>query len=234
MTGLSIKNLSRITGATYLLMIPFGVLGILYVANAIFVAGDIVTTIDNISANISMIHLSVFASLIVQLIQILLVLLLYRLFSHVNKTAAVLMVAFIIPAVSIAMLNEVFLLAIVELVSNATYLASFTATQIQGLVQLLFGAHQAGVMIAQIFWGLWLFPMGYLVYKSGYVPRIIGVLLMIGCFGYLMDSFLFILAIDIGFTVSEFTFLGEVLLPLWLLLKASDVSEKYLVLTASE
>jgi len=231
MTGLSIKNLSRITGATYLLMVPFGVLGILYVANAIFVVGDIVATIDNINANISMVHLSVFASLMVQLIQILLVLLLYRLFNHVNKTAAILMVAFIIPAVSIAMLNEVFLLTVVELVSNASYPTSFTVLQIQGLVQLLFGTYQAGVMIAQIFWGLWLFPMGYLVYKSGYVPRIIGVLLMVGCFGYLIDSLLFILAIDVGFTVSEFTFLCEILLPLWLLFRASDVSKKYLART---
>ncbi len=220
----SIKNLARITGATYLLMIPFGVLGILYVPSAIFVHNDMVATVGNIIANKQMFHFSIFASLVVQLIQIVLVLLLYKLLSHASKTAGILMIAFIIPAVSIAMLNEVNLLAISSLVSGATYTASFTAEQIQGLVGLLFEMHQAGVFVAQIFWGIWLFPMGYLVYHSGYIPRFIGVLLMIGCFGYLADSLFFVLNIDIRFTISEFTFLGEVLLPLWLIFKASDIA----------
>lgn len=224
---LSIKNLSRLTGATYLLMVPFGILGILYIPNVILVPGDMVTTIENIRENLSMFHFSIFASLIVQLIQIVLVLLLYKLLSHASKTAGILMITFIVPAVSIAMLNEVSLLAISGLVSGAAYTASFTAEQVQGMVGLLFDMHQSGVMVAQIFWGLWLFPMGYLAYRSGYIPRLIGLLLMIGCFGYLADSLLFILNIEIGFTVSEFTFLGEVLLPLWLIVKAKDIAKKH-------
>ncbi len=223
----SIKSLARLTGVTYLLMIPFSILGILYIPDAILVSGDMAATINNITANKTMFHLSIFASLVVQLIQIILVLLLYKLLSHASKIAGVLMIAFIIPAVSIAMLNEVNLLAISSLVSDAAYAASFTAEQIQGLVGLLFEMHQSGVMIAQIFWGIWLFPMGYLVYKSGFIPRIIGVLLMIGCFGYLSDSLFFVLNIDIGFTVSEFTFFGEVLLPLWLVFKANNIGQKY-------
>ena len=223
----SIKNLARLTGATYLLMVPFGIIGILYLPNVIFVTDDMATTISNIVANKQMFHFSIFASLIVQLIQIILVLLLFKLLSHASKTAGILMIAFIIPAVSIAMLNEVSLLAISSLVSGAAYTASFTAEQIQGLVGLLFEMHQSGVFVAQIFWGLWLFPMGYLAYHSGYIPKIIGVLLMIGCFGYLADSLLFVLDINIGFTVSEFTFLGEVLLPLWLIFKAKDIAQKH-------
>lgn len=223
----SIKHLARLTGATYLLMIPFGILGILYVPNAILVTDDMVTTVSNVIANKQMFHFSIFASLVVQLIQIVLVLLLYKLLSHASKTAGIFMIAFIIPAVSIAMLNEVSLLAVGSLVSGAAYAASFTAEQIQELVGLLFEIHQSGVFIAQIFWGIWLFPMGYLAYHSGYIPRIIGVLLMIGCFGYLTDSILFVLDVDVGFTVSEFTFLGEVLLPLWLVFKAKDIALKH-------
>lgn len=224
---LSIKNLSRLTGATYLLMVPFGVLGILYIPNVILVPSDMVMTIENIKGNLSMFHLSIFSSLLVQLIQIILVLLLYKLLSHASKTAGILMIAFIVPAVSIAMLNEVSLLAISSLVSGAVFTATFTAEQIQGLVGLLFDMHQSGVMVAQIFWGLWLFPMGYLVYKSGYIPRFIGVFLMIGCFGYLADSLFFILNKDVGSTVSEYTFLGEVLLPLWLIIKAKEIAKKH-------
>lgn len=208
-------------------MIPFGVLGILYVPNIILVDDNIVTTISNIKAHMPMFHFSIFASLIVQLIQIILVLLLYKLLSHTSKTAGILMIAFIVPAVSVAMLNEVNLLAISGLVSGAAYTASLTTEHIGELVSLLFSMHQAGVFIAQIFWGIWLFPMGYLVYHSGYIPRFIGVLLMIGCFGYLADSLFFVLNIDIGFTVSEYTFLGEVLLPLWLVFKAADIAKKH-------
>jgi len=224
---LSIEKLSRRAGIAYLLLIPFGVFGILYIPSAILVSGDMAATIDNIIAHRSVFHLSILSSLIVQLLQIVVVLLLYKMLSRASRTAGVLMIAFIIPAVSIAMLNEVNLLAISSLVSGAAYTASFTAEQIQGLVGLLFQMHTSGVMVAQIFWGIWLFPMGYLVYHSGYIPRFIGVLLMIGCFGYLSDSVLFVLNIDIGFTVSEFTFIGELLLPLWLVFKATDVQEKY-------
>lgn len=229
----SIKNLARFTGITYLLMVPFGIFGILYIPNAILVSGDVAATINNIRDNTSLFHFSILASLIVQLIQIVLVLLLYKLLSHASKIAGVLMIAFIIPAVSIAMLNEVFLLGISGLVHNVAYAASFSAAQLQGLVSLLFDMHQAGVFIAQIFWGIWLFPMGYLVYRSTYIPRIIGILLMIGCFGYLSDSLLFVSNIDIGFTVSEFTFLGEVLLPLWLVFKAKDIAARHPEATVS-
>lgn len=223
----SIKKLSRLTGATYLAMAPLGVLGILYIPSAILVDGDMATTIQNVVANNSMFHLSIFAALAVQLIQIILVLLLYKLFKPVSKIAAVLMVAFIIPAVSIAMLNDVNLLTISAIATGASFAANFTVEQVEGLVGMLFSMHQAGVMVAQIFWGIWLFPMGYLAYRSGFVPRIIGVLLMIGCFGYLADSLLFVLGVQVGFTVSEYTFIGEVLLPLWLLFRAGTVEQRY-------
>lgn len=223
----SIKNLARLTGVTYLLLIPFGVLGILYIPSFISVPDDMVATISNINANGVMFHVSIFSALVVQIIQIVLVLLLYKLLKHVSKIAAVLMVAFIIPAVSIAMLNEINLLAVGSLVSGASFAANFTAGQIQGLVGLLFEMHHFGVIIAQIFWGLWLFPMGYLVYRSGYIPRFIGVLLMIGCLGYLLDSVSYILNLNIEFTISEYTFIGELLLPLWLVIKAKDIALKH-------
>ena len=79
-------------------------------------------------------------------------------------------------------------------------------------------------MIAHIFWGLWLLPMGYLIFKSGYIPRILGVLLIIGGFGYLIDFVTFLLFPDFEVTIAEFTFIGELLLPLWLLFKGVDVA----------
>lgn len=223
----SIKTLSRITGITYLLMIPFGVMGILYISNAYIVPNDVIATIDRIKNNIPLFHFSIFSSLIVQLIQIVLVLLLYKLLSHASKTAGILMIAFIIPAVSIAMLNEINYFIISSLLSNASYVAHFSTEQIQGLIGMFLEMHQIGVMIAQIFWGIWLFPMGYLAYRSGYIPRIIGILLMIGCFGYLFDSIMYLLHIPVPLTISEYTFLGEVALPLWLVFKAGSIAKKH-------
>jgi len=79
------------------------------------------------------------------------------------------------------------------------------------------------IVITQIFWGLWLFPMGYLIFKSGFLPKLIGSLLIVACFGYLTDSFIFFFVLGFGIIFSEFTFLGELLIILWLLIKGVNV-----------
>src|SRR5258708_37060733 len=102
---------------------------------------------------------------------------------------AALMVIFLLVALPIGMLNELNQFAVLLLLRGTDYWKVFTADQLHGLVSLFLDLHKQGINIAQIFWGLWLFPMGYLVFKSGFLPRILGILLMIGCFGYLTDSF---------------------------------------------
>ena len=135
------------------------------------------------------------------------------------------MVIFMLVAVPIAMLNELNRFAALLLSSGADYLMTvFTADQLQALVPLFLDLHEHGITIAGIFWGLWLFPMGYLVYKSGFLPRILGILLMIGCFGYLIDSFAIFLYPSFK-EIALFTFWGEVLFPLWLLIKSVDVEQ---------
>ncbi len=82
-----------------------------------------------------------------------------------------------------------------------------------------------GALIAVIFWGLWLFPLGYLVFKSGYIPRILGVLLIIAGFGYLNDFFKFFLFPNFDATIFQFMAFGEMLFPLWLLIKGVNVEQ---------
>lgn len=214
---------ARIAGFLYLLLVPLGILGILYIPTTLVVSGDIAATINNIRANESLFRLGIVSAIAAQLVNIFVVLYLYKLLKPVNKGMAQLMVIFLLLGVPIAFLNELTHLAVLLLLNGADYLAVFTTEQVQGMVAFFLDLHQYGIFIAQVFWGLWLFPMGYLVYKSGYLPRIIGILLMIGCFGYLMDSFIFFFVPDFGITVSEFTFLGEVLLPLWLVIKGVNV-----------
>ncbi|MCP4359903.1 MAG: DUF4386 domain-containing protein [Chloroflexi bacterium] len=208
-------KIARIAGFLYLLLVPLGIFGIMYVPNIVIVSGNISETVSNIVANESLFRLSIVSALLVQLVNLAVVLLLYKLLNPVNKNVARLMVAFIALAVPIAMLNE--------LNNGAVLLLANSPEQPNNLIALFLDLHEYGVQIAGIFWGLWLFPMGYLVFKSNYIPKIIGIFLMIGCFGYLVDSFIFILSPDFGVAFSEFLFIGEVLLPLWLLIKGVNV-----------
>ena len=221
----SIQKTARFAGFLYMLLIPLGVFGMLYIPETLFVPGDIVATVSNIMANQTLFRSSIVSALITQVVQIFVVLYLYKVLKPVNKNHAVLMVVFILVAVPIAMLNELNQFAILLLLNGADYLTSFTSDQIQALVALFLDLRHAGINIAQIFWGLWLFPMGYLVYKSGFLPKIIGALLIVACFGYLADSFIFFFVPDFGIKFSEFTFLGEALITFWLLIKGVNVEE---------
>jgi len=204
-------------------MAPFGIFGIMYVPSAIMVPGDAATTASNIMTSESLFRLGIVSALIVQLIQIAVVLVLYKLLKPVNKNLAVLMVIFILVGVPIAMLSELNRFAALLLLSGADYLAAFTADQLHAQVMQFLDIREYGINIAGIFWGLWLFPMGYLVFKSGYIPRILGILLMIGCFGYLIESVAFFLFPNFDATISLYTFWGEVLFPLWLLIKGVNI-----------
>ena len=191
----SIQKTARTAGFLYVLLIPLGVFGMLYVPNTLFVPGDITATVSNILANQTLYSLSIVTALLTQVVQIFAVLYLYKVLKPVSKNYAVLMVVFILLAVPIAMLNENNQFAVLLLLNGAEFfgvdfLAFFTADQIEALVSLFLGLRQTGLYIAQIFWGLWLFPMGYLVFKSGFLPKIIGALLIVAGFGYLIDSFI--------------------------------------------
>jgi hypothetical protein len=216
---------ARIAGFLYLILFPLGLFGIMYVPSILIVPGDAATTANNIMASESLFRLSIVSALIIQIVNILLVLVLYKLLKPVNKNHAVLMVIFFLVSVPITMLNELNQFAALLLLSGADYLTVFTTDQLQALVPLFLDLHEYGITIAGIFWGLWLFPMGYLVFKSGYIPRILGILLMIGCFGYLIDSFAIFLLPNYEVNIAIFTFWGELLLPLWLLIKGVNVEQ---------
>jgi hypothetical protein len=205
------NKIARLAGILYLSLVPLGVFGILYVPSSLIVTDDITTTIINIIENETLFRWSIISALVVQIINIILALLLFKVFKHTNKAMAALMVIFSLLAVPIAFLNEVNNLAVLQLLDQSS--------ESQHLVSLFLNLHHQGIIIAQVFWGLWLFPLGYLVYQSGYIPKFIGILLIIGCIGYVIDSFTLILLPQFKITFSEFTFLGEVIFPLWLLIK---------------
>jgi hypothetical protein len=162
--------------------------------------------------------------LVAQTVGLLLVLALYKLLKPVNKDHALLMVIFALVGIPIVMLNVLNQFAALLLLSGADHLTVFAADQLQALVMLFLNLDEHGFYIAHIFWGLWLFPMGYSVYKSAYIPRILGILLIIAGFGYLIDFVTFFFVPNFG-PIKMFTFIGELLFPLWLLIKGVNVGQ---------
>ena len=220
---------ARVAGYLYLMLFPLGIFGIIYVPSSLIVLGDAATTASNIMANELLYRLSIVTALTLQIVYIFLALALYKLLNPVDKNNAVLMVILVLVAAPIAMLNELNHVAVLLVLSGSDFLTTFSMDQVQASVPLFLNLHEHGVFIAQIFWGLWLFPMGYLIFKSNFLPKALGILMIIGGFGYLVDSFVYFIFPDFDVTFSEFTFLGELLLPLWLMFKGVNHEqwEKY-------
>jgi hypothetical protein len=202
-------------------MMPFGFFGIMYVPSVLLVSGDAATTSRNIMASEWLFRSGTVSLMVSQIILIFLVLALYRLLKPVNKDHAVLMVVLALIAVPIAFLNEVNHLAALRVLANADD-GAFTTSQLQAQAMRFLDMRQDGIVIAQVFWGLWLLPLGFLVFRSGFLPRLIGVLLVIAGAAYVFDSGTLLLSPGHA-TISQFTFIGEVLLPLWLLIKGVNV-----------
>jgi hypothetical protein len=204
-----------------------GIFGIQYVPSKLIVAGDAITTANNIVANELLFRMGIASSLITQLIHIVVVIILYKLFKSVNKNLALLVVIFGLVGVPIAMFNELNKFAVLLLSSGAGYLTTFQADQLQSLMMLFLNLNELGVIIAGIFWGLWLFPLGYLIYISDYFPKIVGVLVIIAGFGYVLDSFTrFVFPSAIFLPMINLLMYGEVVFMIWLIFKGAKLPGK--------
>src|SRR5262245_42587728 len=169
---------ARMAGGLYLIGGVTGAFGILY-GPSLVVTGDAAATVRNILASASLFRLSIVSALLDQIIFIFVVLALYQLLKTVNQTMAVLMVISLLLSIPIAMVNELNNIAVLFLLSDAHSLNVLTADQLHALVAFFLDLHAIGLNIAFLVGALWFFPMGYLVFKSGSLPRILGVLLII-------------------------------------------------------
>lgn len=217
----SINRTARLAGALYLALMPFGFFGIIYVPSVLLVPGDAARTSRNIMASEWLFRSGTVSHLISQMILIFLVLVLYRLLKPVNKDHAVLMVVLALIAVPIAFLNEVNHLGALRQLANADD-GAFTARQVQAQAMLFLGMRQDGMLVTQVFWGLWLVPLGLLVFKSGFLPKLLGLLLVIAGAGYVIDSGTQLLSPGLA-TIGQVTFVGEILFTLWLLIRGVNV-----------
>src|SRR4029450_4654900 len=183
-----LKKAARIAGAIYASMVVTGPFSLIYVPSKLIVRGNAAATGSNILAHETMFCLAILADLVGSVIFICLAIVLYRLLSGVNKTWATLMVAFVLVSAAVGFLNTLNNIAALTLFRGADFLTVFDKPKRDALGMLFVRLHSRGILINEMFWGLWLFPFGLLVFRSGFLPRFIGVWLMINCFGYVALS----------------------------------------------
>lgn len=217
------KKTAKIAGLLYLVVVLTGIFSLMYVPSQLIIWDSASTTTSKIAAAETLFRLGIFASIICYIAFLFLPIVLYKLLHPVNKSHAVAMVALASVSVPISLFNLSNKFSVLTWISKETYLNTFTAEQIQAQVLLHLNYYNNGIQIASVFWGLWLFPLGYLVFKSGFLPKILGIFLMAGCFGYLLNftgSFLFPDYHASG--ISKFVALpgtiGEIGICLWLLI----------------
>ncbi len=178
---------ARLAGFLYLIVVLTGIFSLAYVPSRLIVWDDPARTFHNIAASTPLFRLGILSSMICYLAFLLLPLVLYQLLNRVNELYAKLMVIFAFVSVPISFLNMQNKYAVLPLVDGAAHLKVFDEAELHSQVFLFLDNYNNGILIVQLFWGLWLLPFGYLVYKSGFLPKILGVFLMIGCFGYLVS-----------------------------------------------
>jgi len=198
------KRVARIAGVLYLLNGILGGFALLFVYAKVYVPGDAATTARNLVANAGLVRMGIVADLVQATIWVFLALTLYRLLKYVNKSAASTMVVLVAIGAGIVMLNEIFGFESLRVATGAVNLDSLSAAGSNGVALLLLDAQHYGILIAQIFFGLWLVPLGYLAYRSGSFPKALGVALIVGGACYLIDLLAAFLIPDLGKAIHGF------------------------------
>ena len=223
------KHTARLAGVFYLIVVITGIFSLAYVPSKLIVWDDAAKTFGQIAESQTLFRMSLVSSAICYIAFLILPFILYRLLHSVNEIAAKLMVILAVVSVPISMLNLQNKYAVLTLINGANYLKNLDASQIQSQTMLLLENYDKGILILHIFWGLWLFPFGFLVYKSGFLPKILGILLMLGCCGYLVNFVGNTLFDNFGGSLisniaSKPAALGEIGTCLWLLIRG--INEK--------
>jgi hypothetical protein len=212
------KKLARIAGVLYLLVGIFGGFAEGYLEPTMYVAGNAAATAGNVVANAAIVRLGVVADLLDGTFFIMLALVLYILFQHVRKSMARAMLVFVILAVAITCLSALFEFEGLRVATGVVDMASLGTAGSNAVVLLLLDAQHYGLLIAQIFFGLWLAPLGYLAYKSGWFPTALGILLVAACVSYLVDVLAAFLLPDIGKSIHSFTTILPTIAEPWMVL----------------
>jgi len=213
---------ARIAGALYLLSAVAAGLPLIYVSSRLIVPDDATKTSANILASEAVFRACMVSELIGAITFIFVVRALYRLLGEVNKTQASLMVTLVLISVPITFLNVLNEVAALRLLNGDSFLGVVNGAQRDALALLFLNLHGDGASLANIFWGLWLFPFGALVIRSGFIPRILGVLLILNGVALIVVSLTALVLPAHLDSVSRYAMipeLGELWVIGWLLIK---------------
>ncbi|PYX03191.1 MAG: DUF4386 domain-containing protein [Acidobacteria bacterium] len=221
----STHNPGRVAGFLYLLLVVLAPVRLIYIPSALYVRGNATATANNIATHELLFRLGMVSDLLCGTIVIFLTLAFYRLFKAVDQNLAVLVVILggLLPA-AIDFLNVLNDGAALMLVRGADFLSVFDKPQRDALAMLFLRLHHQEIVAAEILWGLWLFPLAILTYRSRFLPRFLGVWLIINGFAYLIISFTGLLLPQYEDMVSNIVFpalLGEMAFMLWLVIKGA-------------
>ena len=222
------KRIARVAGLWYLVLGITSGFSWMYITR-IFVAGNAALTVNNILASESQYLIVIISNIIGQISFVFLVLALYRLLKHVNEIQARLMLTLVVVSVPIMFINILFQTGALAVLRRDEYLQVFSAEQLSSLTMMFLNLNLVGVHLAEIFWGLWLFPLSYLVYKSKYFPKILAVLLIISGASYLIGSLTSLIIPEVYVAIEKFLSFpeatGELAMIIWLLIKGITISE---------
>lgn len=220
----SLQKRARVAGWLYFILVVLGVMNLIYIPGKLIVKGNAAATAHNILASESLFRFSIASSLVSVVVFVFLVLALYRLFKDLDQPLGALMVILVLVQVPIGFVDGANQLVVLVLLRGADFLAVFDQPQREALAMLFLKLSTQLALVSEIFWGLWLFPLGLLTFRSGFLPRFLGVWLIINGVAYVATSFVGMMAPQHLDFVSKVTFpalLGELAFMLWLVIRGA-------------
>jgi hypothetical protein len=220
----SIRTASITAGVALLLMSVVAIFGNVVVVDGLVTEGNATQTAADIMASAGLFRLGIASLVVVVALDVVVAWALYRVFSPVNKSLSMLAAALRLVYSGVLMVAIGQLLGVVRLLSDDGYRAVFGADQVNAQAMVGIAAFNDIWYVGQFLFGLHLLLIGYLAYRSGYVPRLLGALIAISGLGYAADSLGAVLSQGSWTDISAFTFIGEFLLALWLLTRARSIA----------
>ena len=218
----ALKKTARLAGFLYLIWVFTGIYGMMYLPAQTYVKGDALATANKMLANEFLFRTGILNNVGSSIIWVYMVLILYRLFKQVDERQAKLLVALVLVQIPTVFFMEAFNIAAL-MIFKGDLLKTFELGQRQDVAMFFLKMSYYTTNTLEMFWGLWLFPFGYLVYHSGFIPRIFGVFLLINGVAYLLHAFTTVLLPNYQTLVFQlsvpFWILGEISITLWLLIK---------------
>ena len=216
----STQKTARVAGLLYVLVVITGMFSLLYAPGKLFVPGNSAATAHSILVNQSFFRWYVLVGIVSEVLFCSVVLVLYQLLKRVNQVQAAVMVILVLITAPIAFQSMATQVSTLAFVKGAEFLTTLDKPQRDAVAMLLFNADNEGILVSMMFWGLWLLPLGLLVFRSGFLPRFLGGWLIINGFAYVIISLTRLFSpenADQVFKIAMPAILGELAFALWLL-----------------